>query len=242
MVLRGAPPMFRSSLVHLSDLHLRRDGWWERRLLRAVRRARVQDHPLGVITGDFAKLPYRLDEVLDLLRRLPRPAAGWFAVPGGWEYTCGFSGDEFLEFCREARITPLVNRCVRLPLDGQTVNLVGLDDPERGSPDPEAALAAAAPGQPTIALCHHPDMLDVLCQHPVDLLLSGHSHGGQIRLPVLGPLWLAPGCRSYPDGIYHRSGTTMVVSRGLGTTIAPLRFRAPPEIGLIRLRGAPADA
>jgi hypothetical protein len=235
--LPGASPAFHSSLVHLSDLHLRRDDWWARRLLRTLDRARVQDHPVGVITGDFAKHPYRIDEVLDLLRRMPRPRSGWFAVPGGWEYTCGLSGDDFEPFCRDAGLIPLVNRSVRVDFDGQPVNLVGIDDPERGDPDLPAALADADPTLPTIALCHHPDMLDEVAQHPVDLFLTGHSHGGQVRLPGIGPLWLARGCRKYHDGVHAQGTTTMAISRGIGTTVAPVRLFTPPEFSLIRLRG-----
>jgi len=239
LTLPGAPPGFRSSLVHLTDLHLRRDDWWARGLLRSLERARVQDHPVGVITGDFAKHPYRIDQVLDLLRRMPRPRGGWYAVPGGWEYTCGFSGADFEPFCRDADLIPLVNRCVQVELDGQRVNLAGLDDPERGEPDLDAALAGADPALPTIALCHHPDMLDAVAEHPVDLLLTGHSHGGQVRLPGIGPLWLARGCRRYHDRIHVRGRTTMAISRGVGTTVAPLRLMTPPEFSLIRLRGGP---
>lgn len=235
----GAPEGFRSSLVHISDLHLRRDDWWARRLIGTLERARVQDHPVGVITGDFAKHPYKLDEVLDLLRRMPRPRGGWYAVPGGWEYTCGFSGADFEPFCREADLIPLVNRTVRVDLDGQAVNLVGLDDPERGVPDLDVALGGADPDLPTIALCHHPDMLEEVARHPVDLLLTGHSHGGQIRLPGIGPLWLARGCQTYFDGVHALGGTTMSISRGLGTTVAPIRLMTPPELSLIQLHGAP---
>ncbi len=194
---------------------------------------------MGVITGDFAKHPYELDQVLDLLRRLPRPRAGWFAVPGGWEYTCGFSGSDFEPFCRDAELTPLVNRSARIELDGQPINLVGLDDPERGQPDLERALADADPSLPTVALCHHPDMLDQVARYPVDLLLTGHSHGGQVRLPGVGPLWLAQGCRRYHDGTHVRGGTTLYVSRGMGTTVAPIRLLTPPELALIQLSGGP---
>jgi len=237
--LRGAPPSFRSTLVHITDLHLRRDDWWARRLIRTLERARVQDHPVGVITGDFAKHPYELEQVLDLLRRMPRPRQGWYAVPGGWEYTCGFSGADFEPFCHEAGLIPLVNRTAEIDLDGQRVNLVGLDDPERGLPDLARALEGAAADLPTIALCHHPDMLDEVARHPVDLLLAGHSHGGQVRVPGLGPLFLVKGCRTYHDGVHERGGTTLYVSRGLGTTVAPVRLLAPPELALIQLRGEP---
>lgn len=235
--LAGLPSSFRSSLVHISDLHLTRDGRWARRMIAAIRKVEPQHHPLGVITGDFVKIPMRRDEVIEVLRALPRPAAGWYAVPGGWEHACGISGGRFAPFCQEAGIHPLVNEAVQVDLGGQTVNLVGLDDPECGRPDLRRAMAGADPELPTILLMHQPDLFDEVAGPGVDLVLAGHSHGGQVRLPWKGPLYLPRGCQEYTDGVFHRDGTTLVISRGLGTTVAPVRLLSRPEVTVVRLRG-----
>ena len=237
--LAGLPGSFRSSLVHISDLHLTRDGRWARRMIAAVGKVQPQRHPLGVITGDFVKIPMRRNEVIDVLRTLPRPAAGWFAVPGGWEHACGISGGRFAPFCREAGIHPLVNDAVQVEMSGSAVNLVGLDDPECGGPDLRKALAKADPALPTILLVHQPDLFAQVAGHGVDLVLAGHSHGGQVRLPWKGPLYLPRGCQTYTDGIHRRDGTTMVISRGLGTTVAPVRLFSRPEVAVVRLHAAP---
>jgi len=235
--LPGVPPSFRSSLIQLSDLHLVRRGRWSRRLLAAVTRARPERFPLGVITGDFVWRGMRRAEVLDVLRRLPRPAGGWYAVPGGWEHSCGISGARFGPFCAEAGIRTLINETVRIELDGQPINLVGLDDPESGRPDLARALRSADPALPLLVLCHQPDTFARIAGQ-VDLVLSGHSHGGQVRLPGFGPLWLPVGCREYHDGVHERDGSTLFVSRGLGTTVAPIRLFSRPEVVTIQLRGA----
>jgi uncharacterized protein len=234
--LRGAPRSFRSSLIQLSDLHLVREGRWSRRLVAAVQRARPERFPLGVITGDFVWRGMRRSEVLAALRQLPRPAGGWVAVPGGWEHSCGISGSRFGPFCAEAGIHALINETLQVELDGQAVNLVGLDDPESGKPDLQRALRGADPDLPIVVLCHQPDTFDRVAGQ-VDLVLAGHSHGGQVRLPGRGPLWLPTGCRRYHDGVHERDGSTLFVSRGLGTTVAPVRLFSRPEVAVIRLQG-----
>jgi len=235
--LAGLPRSFASSLVHISDLHLTRDDRWARRMVAAVAQVQPQRHPLGVITGDLVKIPMRRDEVVDVLRALPRPAAGWYAVPGGWEHACGISGGRFAPFCREAGIHPLANEAVQVELDGTPVNLVGLDDPECTGPDLRKAFSQADPALPTILLVHQPDLFERVAGRRVDLVLAGHSHGGQVRLPWKGPLYLPRGCQNYVDGIHHRDGATLVISRGLGTTVAPVRLFSRPEVTVLRLRG-----
>lgn len=236
LALPGWPSTARASVAHLSDLHLVRDDGWTRHVIGAVRRARVEDHDLGVVTGDFLYKRARPAEVARRLRDLPRPAGGWYAVRGGWENSCGIVRDHFVAFCEDAGMTPLINETAQVELDGQRVNLVGLDDPEGGRPDLAAALEGADPTAPTIVLVHRPDLLDRVAG-AVDLVLAGHSHGGQVRVPGVGPLWLPRGCGRYVAGVYHRDGTTLFVNRGVGTTIAPLRLFSPPEIASLRLRG-----
>ena len=239
LAVRGWPASHRTSLVHLSDFHMVGDDRWTRHVIRAVERAGVEDHPAGVITGDFVYKGVRPAEVAAALRRLPQPEGGWFAVRGGWENSCGIVRERFVMFCRDAGITPLVNEALQVDLGGRSVNLAGLDDPEGGHPDLDAALAGVDPGLPTVVLVHRPDLFETMAGR-VALVLAGHSHGGQIRLPGIGPLWLPRGCRRYVDGVYREGGSTLFVNRGLGTTVAPLRLLAPPEIAILRLRGAPA--
>jgi len=238
LTLPSLPGPFRSSLIHISDLHLNRGGRWARRMIAAVASAQPQRRPVGVITGDLVKTPMRRSQVVEVLRSLPRPQQGWYAVQGGWEHACGVSGERFASFCREAGIHPLINEAVQVDLDGVAVNLVGLDDPECGGPDLPRALAGADPTLPTVVAVHQPDLFARIASEDVDLVLAGHSHGGQVRLPWKGALYLPVGCKEYVDGVHRRNGATLVISRGLGTTVAPVRLFSRPEVTVLRLRGA----
>jgi hypothetical protein len=126
---------------------------------------------------------------------------------------------------------------------GSRIWLAGVDDPGAGKPDPELAIPAAirnVPNAPVMLMSHAPDYVDDLLTHPggqaVDLVLSGHTHGGQIRLPFLGPMVLPLMGRKYVDGLFRFGRTQLYVNRGLGTVGVPFRFACPPEITLITLR------
>jgi predicted MPP superfamily phosphohydrolase len=86
-----------------------------------------------------------------------------------------------------------------------------------------------------ILLAHEPDMADQVKDGPVDLQLSGHSHGGQIRLPFVGPLLTPPLSQKYPVGLYKVGPITLYTNRGLGTTILPLRFLCRPELTILEI-------
>jgi predicted MPP superfamily phosphohydrolase len=87
-------------------------------------------------------------------------------------------------------------------------------------------------------LAHEPDYADVAARYRVDLQLSGHSHGGQVNLPMLGPPYLPPLARKYPRGFRRVGPLALYTTRGLGTTFLPIRFDSPPEITLLTLRSA----
>jgi predicted MPP superfamily phosphohydrolase len=91
-------------------------------------------------------------------------------------------------------------------------------------------------------MAHEPDYADTVMAHPrghlVDLMLSGHSHGGQIRLPFLGPLILPPLGEKYPEGHYRFNRMQLYVNRGIGTVGLPFRLNCPPEITVITLQSA----
>jgi predicted MPP superfamily phosphohydrolase len=140
-------------------------------------------------------------------------------------------------------ITPLVNRHVPIDRNGQRLWVAALDDCYFGAPDLDLAVPGS-PGAPLILMCHEPDYIDTINLHPkgrfVDLVLSGHTHGGQVRLPFHGPLILPPMGQKYPAGHYRfqNVATQLYVNRGLGTVGYPIRFDCPPEITHITLETA----
>lgn len=139
----------------------------------------------------------------------------------------------------------LVNDCTPLERDGSRIWLSGLDDPSTRSEKLNLAVPAGIRGiaqEPVILLCHQPDYADKVVQQHVSqsvaLMLSGHSHGGQVRVPLIGPLVLPPGGLKYVEGWFRFGNMQLYVNRGLGTIGLPFRFDCPPEISVFTLRRA----
>lgn len=146
-------------------------------------------------------------------------------------------------------VTVLEDQRIQLEQSGETVTLIGLNDPGFRA-DPllgnsaavvSTALKNLAGGSGyTILLAHRPEFFDIYVEYGADLVFSGHAHGGQFRLPFVGGLF-APGQGLFPEydcGLYTQGDTTMVVSRGIGNSAFPLRFNNPPEIIVIELLSA----
>jgi predicted MPP superfamily phosphohydrolase len=140
-------------------------------------------------------------------------------------------------------ITVLRNACLPIERGGGRIWLAGLDDPLEGHPNLDLAIPASIRnirGEPIVLLSHAPDYADHLLTQPageaVDLMLSGHSHGGQIRLPLVGALVLPPLARKYVKGWFQLGRLQLHVNRGIGTIGLPFRFDCPPEITSITLR------
>jgi hypothetical protein len=143
------------------------------------------------------------------------------------------------------RIAVLDNSCLPIERAGARFWLAGLADPLEDHPNPDLAIPISIrhiPDQPVVLLCHAPDYVDTLLAHPagsaVSLMLSGHTHGGQIRLPFVGAMQLPLLGRKYIEGWFRLQQLQLHVNRGLGTVGVPFRFDCPPEISLITLRAA----
>jgi len=118
--------------------------------------------------------------------------------------------------------------------------LVGVDDAWERQADWAAAREAVPPGVPAILLLHEPDFADQVAEMGVfSLQLSGHSHGGQVKLPGLGPLILPPYGAKYPEGRYQVGSLTLYTNRGLGMIMPQVRLFCPPEITVIELVAEP---
>jgi uncharacterized protein len=133
-------------------------------------------------------------------------------------------------------IPVLRNGSSPLEKDGQRLWLAGLDDALEGKPDVAATLRGLPANEPVLMLAHEPDFADEVTKHPVDLQLSGHSHGGQMRLPFLGAPYLPEMGRKYPGGLYRIGSLKLYTNIGIGTIRVPVRINCPPEITLLTLR------
>lgn len=216
------------TVVHLSDLHVTRFGEHERRVLALVDEV---DPDLVVITGDcVTDGAFDADAVRRFHAALvaQRPRLGVFACPGNHE---DWTGPPALEALRASGVEVLEDRVVRLE-DGRLA-LHGLAGP-RG---------AGVAGQPTdavdVVLCHYPAVLPRVAAPGLELVLAGHTHGGQVRLPLVGALVLPFESGPYDAGWFSHGSTRLFVSRGVGTSILPVRFACRPEVAVHRIALSP---
>ncbi len=136
-------------------------------------------------------------------------------------------------------IPVLTNSSVPLERDGRRLWLAGMQDALEQRPDLLTALPAGRnpDKEPLILLAHEPDFADRVLGQQIDLVLSGHTHGGQIRIPFLPPLLLPEMGTKYVEGLFRlRDGTQLYVNRGIGAVNLPFRFRCPPEISVMTLQ------
>lgn len=223
------------TILHLSDLHDKEFGAGQKDLINLINR---QDYDLAAITGDLVnrKKP-RARPGLDLVAQLQLRGKPVYFVPGNHDRVTGFGYRGRLQ-AAGARI--LVNRAERLNLNGGHVWVAGVDDPHLGRDDLERALSAVTDGAPVILLAHAPGIFERAAAAGVSLVLSGHTHGGQVRFPFLGALF-TPGGGLFPKydyGVYTAGRAAMVITGGLGESHLPIRFNMPPEMVLVTLRPA----
>jgi hypothetical protein len=235
-------------VAQLSDIHL--DQYTEPFFLRdAVSHINRMNPDAVLLTGDYVThelLPRRFSigpawQCANLLNQLQCPHR--YAVLGNHDVTVGRK--QVVAALAANGITVLENAFLAIERAGARFWLAGLDDPVEGAPDPGRAIPASirnVPHEPVVLMCHAPDYVDHLVTLPagraVSLVLAGHSHGGQIRLPLAGPLALPVLGRKYVEGWFRFGDLQLYVNRGLGTVGIPFRFNCPPEITLLTLRPA----
>jgi predicted MPP superfamily phosphohydrolase len=235
------------TIAQLSDLHY--DPYFSATPLRkAIDMVNRLQPDLIVLTGDFVTAPVgkfsqrsamwatkAVEPCAQLLTQLRAPS-GVLAVLGNHDLQTGEI--HVTAVLRAHSIPVLRNACVSFERDGKRLWLAGVDDVLEGKPNLELALRGIPPAEPVVLLAHEPDWADYVSRHPVDLQLSGHSHGGQIRIPFIGPPYLPPLARKYPWGLRRIGPLTLYTNAGIGTIRVPIRLNCPPEVTLITLRAA----
>lgn len=214
---------------HLSDLHL---GFPHTRanLHWAVEQMQREQPELIVITGDFVNAGSAITRSPDLLRFLHAPL-GVYGVTGNHDMWEG--ADELRSYLEPLGIEFLLNRSKRLQWRGEPLWIAGVDDIWYGAPDVDAALCHIPDDAFTLFLCHAPDFADRVAHRSIDLQLSGHTHGGQMRLPWLGCCCLPHYGVRYISGLYRVGPMHLYVSRGLGGL--PGRLNCPPEATIVEV-------
>lgn len=221
-------------IVQLSDIHLQpftQIG----EVRRAVQLANRLQPDLVVLTGDYVLESARtIDQLAPTLAGLAS-RLGTFAILGNHDL---WTNEQVVsDGLESAGIPVLRNRGVPLNVDGAWLYLAGLDDVWSGDPNLDETLADAPDNGLTVLLAHEPDFADTVAAHntPVRLQLSGHSHGGQVRLPGFGAPVLPRLGQKYDQGLNRAGDLFVYTSRGVGVVGPPIRFNCPPEVTEITL-------
>ena len=228
------------TIAVLSDLHVGSPSVSLERLSKIVERTNAAAPDVIALAGDFMPgamlvggtriAPEAIAERLGGLRA----RHGTFAVLGNNDWW--FGGERVARSLAGAGIVVLENRAVEIDLGGGSVWVAGLADEMTRSPDAAGTLARVRAGEAAIVLMHDPAAFAGVPSGPY-VSIAGHTHGGQIRPPFVGPLWVpgrAP--RRWAHGHVVEDGRHLVVSAGVGTSIMPLRLNAPPELVVITVQ------
>jgi predicted MPP superfamily phosphohydrolase len=245
--IRRLPTAFDGfRIIQISDIHLE-EFTEEFFLERVVRRINQMKPDLVLITGDFiTNGSFTYGRPLEpatrcgaLLSALTCPHR--YGIFGN--HDAGAHGHIVRDQMEKNGVPLLVNQHLRIERGGQHIWLAGTDDALNGLPNLDQALPAS-PDAPVILMAHEPDFANVIFAHPraknLDVVLSGHTHGGQVRLPGMAPFRgvLPVGGKAYPEGHFTLGNFQLYVNRGLGTVGVPFRLNCPPELTEITLRPA----
>ena len=244
------PALDGLKILHLSDLHA---GSAPSRIERFVRRAAEVPADFAVITGDFLSGPRGADDCARILSQLTARTEV-YAVLGNHEHRYSsfhwppirtlrvwhpLDSARIAKTLEKCGIRMLVNSSITMTRGKASFVLAGVDDVTSPSFDLDKTLQDAGSG-PAILLCHSPDILGEASRRGIPLVLSGHTHGGQVHFPLLGtPTTATVTPLERPSGEIRKGPTLIHINPGLGTTFLPIRLFARPEITLLELRTAP---
>ncbi|UOQ48019.1 metallophosphoesterase [Gracilibacillus caseinilyticus] len=194
---------------------------------------------LVVFTGDLVDNPhiYNIPNRLITLLQSINAKDGKLWIYGNHDHG-GYGTDIIKEVFDKAGFELLQNGHRQIQKNDAMINIAGVDDVLLGSPDLGQAMDGLNDTYFTILLAHEPDYADIAKDYPIDIQLSGHSHGGQVQLPFVGYIYTPHLAEKYVEGHYQVGGTPLqlYVSRGLGTTRLPYRFLCKPEMTIYQLK------
>ena len=241
---RGLPDAFDGyRIAQVSDLHNAEFGDRNQRLLEMLREA---EPDMIAITGDLIDSRKTNIAVALAFAEEAVKFAPCYYVSGNHEARVSEYQD-LKTGLEAAGVTVLDDARVEIEISGKSITIIGVNDPsfladyltsDAAVMDRKLSELSSEDASFTILLSHRPELFDTYAAHDMDLVLTGHAHGGQFRLPLIGGL-IAPNQGLFPkydDGLYSEGNTNMIVSRGLGNSIIPFRFNNRPEVVLIELK------
>jgi hypothetical protein len=249
VTLKRLPAAFDGlRIAQLSDIHFS-SFMTTSHLDSVIELTNAQKPDLVLLTGDFVTATHKREKnanaerawpCADVLRKI-ESSLGSFAVLGNHDYDT--NPDVVAEaLSAGSRIQVLRNRAVALERGGARLWLAGIDDVTAHFAKPHVAMRGVPKQECTLATVHEPDFADEMRKFSVDFQISGHSHGGQIRFPGVGALYLPPWGRKYPLGHYQIGEMQLYTNRGIGVIGLPMRFMCPPEITVFTLNAGSQSA
>jgi uncharacterized protein len=200
-------------------------------------------HPdLIALTGDYVSVPWLgnskkaaadAEPCAQLLQKLQATYGVW-SVLGNHDVFA--DADRVTNALYAVGIPTLSNQSVAIEKDGARFWLGGVDDVLGGIADLPRALHGIPSGEAVVLMAHEPDYADYVAGYPVDLQLSGHTHGGQVRIPFMRPLYLPALAKKYVWGVFKIRELMLYTNAGIGTVDVPIRWNCPPEITFITVR------
>jgi uncharacterized protein len=233
----GLPRSFDGfKIVQIADIHL--NIWTTPAKVRAiVQRVNAMHPDLVVLTGDYASSAK--SDCMPCAKALGglRAKHGVYAVLGNHDY---YSDGSMLKALRDQGFTVLSDEKREVTIGRGHLQLIGTNDAWYGHPDYKKAFMSVTSGEPCICIAHNPDAVLSLKGRPIDLLITGHTHGGLVNLPFYGPVQtIARVGRKNSVGMFTMNGIRTYVSRGIGTgKRAHIRFRCRPEVPVFILKCA----
>jgi predicted MPP superfamily phosphohydrolase len=203
---------------------------------------------LIALTGDFVSVPLIGDDpkaalaaqpCAQILREMTAPHGLW-AVMGNHDFNT--DQEQVTRALRAEGIKVLRNQSEAIEREGARFWLAGVNDVLSRTADLTETLSVVPASEAVVLLAHEPDFADEASRFAIDLQLSGHSHGGQVRIPLLPPLYLPPLAKKYVLGTYQVGPLPLYTNAGIGTIGVPVRLNCPPEITLITLKSSPLSS
>ncbi len=231
-------------IAHISDLHNDEFGEGNYKLISLIEKC---DPDIIAITGDIFDCHHTdVDVAIEFAQKAVKIAPCYY-VNGNHEQRVPEAYNKLLDAFDEIGVVVLDNKAVKLNRGEQSINILGVSDPGFETDylfgDTEGVVNRYLTEIMTdkesfnLLLCHRPELFEVYEDFDVDLVLTGHAHGGQFRLPFVGGLY-APNQWFFPEydaGLYNEDNTNMIVSRGIGNSLFPFRIGNRPEVVLVTL-------
>ncbi|WP_456275685.1 metallophosphoesterase [Bacillus sp. AK128] len=224
-------------ILQFSDTHI--GHYYEmEKFSKLIDQINKEEADLVFFTGDLIDAPDTYPspaELIPLLSSIKAPL-GKFSIYGNHDHG-GYGTESYKQIMEQSGFNLLMNSSTSITILGESITVAGLDDYMLGRPDFEQTLRTVPQDTYTILLAHEPDVAKISHSYPVQLQLSGHSHGGQVKVPFLGAIVTPPFASEYVEGLYEVGDVplTLYVNRGLGTTRVPFRFLSKPELTIFTL-------